>query len=72
MVFAQKLAAEYDLLLIARRGERLEALAAELTSQHGGVAQVLVADLSDEDDLETVAQRIATLPWRRCGSLMRR
>jgi short-subunit dehydrogenase len=62
MVFAQKLAAEYDLLLIARRGERLEALAAELTSQNGGVAQVLVADLSDEDDLETVAQRIATLP----------
>src|ERR1035441_8343055 len=59
VVFAQKLAAEYDLLLVARRKERLEALAAELTAQCGCEVAVLPADLTDEKDLAAVADRIA-------------
>jgi short-subunit dehydrogenase len=46
-------------LLIARRKERLEALAAELTAQFGCAADVLCADLTDERDLAAVADRIA-------------
>ncbi len=60
VVFARKLAAEHDLLLIARRKERLEALAAELTAQFGCQVDVLAADLTDEKDLAAVADRIAS------------
>jgi uncharacterized protein len=57
-VFARKLAPGHDLLLIARRQERLESLANELSSAHGSNVETLVADLSKEDDLERVANRI--------------
>ena len=59
VVFARKLAANHDLLLIARRKQKLEALAAELTAQYGCAADVLSADLADEKDLAAVAERIA-------------
>lgn len=59
VVFARKLAPAYDLLLIARRKQRLEALASELTAQYGCAANVLTADLADETDLAAVAERIA-------------
>jgi short-subunit dehydrogenase len=59
VVFARKLAADHDLLLVARRKDRLEALAAELTAQYGSVVEVLSADLTDEKDLAVVADRIA-------------
>jgi short-subunit dehydrogenase len=59
MVFARKLAPHYDLLLIARRQERLDALASELLAQHGSVVTVLAADLTDETELCVVADRIA-------------
>jgi uncharacterized protein len=59
VVFARKLAADHDLLLVARRKERLDALAAELKAQYGCVAEVLAADLTDERDLAAVADRIA-------------
>jgi short-subunit dehydrogenase len=59
-IFARKLAAKHDLLLIARRKERLDELAREVTAQHGCSANVLAADLSDEKDLASVADRIAT------------
>jgi uncharacterized protein len=62
VVFARKLAPDHDLLLVARRKERLEALAAELTAQFGCAAEVLAADLTDDKDLSTVADRIATEP----------
>lgn len=59
VVFARKLARDHDLLLVARRKERLEVLAAELTAQFGCTAEVLAADLTDEKDLAVVADRVA-------------
>lgn len=61
-VFARRLAPDYDLLLIARRRDRLESLAAELAAQHGAAAAVLAADLGDEKDLAAAADRIAAEP----------
>lgn len=58
-VFAHRLAASHDLLLIARRIDRLEALAAELRQQHGGLVEVVPADLADPPQLLSVEQRIA-------------
>ncbi|MDB6083965.1 MAG: short-chain dehydrogenase/reductase [Gammaproteobacteria bacterium] len=62
MVFARRLAAHYDLLLVARRQDSLEALARELTARHGSTVAVLAADLSDELQLSIVADRIASEP----------
>lgn len=57
-VFARKLSAEgYHLILVARRKERLEKLAAEL-----GNAEALAADLTVDVDLRTVEHRIAAEP----------
>ncbi len=61
-VFARKLAAQYDLLLIARSKERLALLAAELAGQHAGRVDVMDADLSDALQLAAVAERIAAEP----------
>lgn len=58
-VFARKLAVGHDLLLIARRRERLEALAAELAGQWGGRVEVLEADLATEAGVAAAAERIA-------------
>ena len=60
-VFARKLAASYDLLLIARSKDRLEALAQELRSQ-GALVAVLEADLSDTEQLKMAADRVAAEP----------
>lgn len=57
-VFAQKLSAMgYRLVLVARRKQRLEKLAAELPD-----AEVLPADLAIDSDLRTVEARIAATP----------
>ena len=61
-VFARKLAAQYDLLLVARSKDRLTALAAELTGRHAGRVDVMDADLSDPLQLAAVAERIAAEP----------
>src|SRR5947208_7346775 len=62
-VFARKLAARgYDLLLIARRGDRLQQLASELAAAHGILADAIVADLSCLEDIDRVAERLAAEP----------
>ncbi len=57
--FARRLAPDYDLLLIARRQDRLEKLAAELSHAHNSQIEIFRADLTDEADLAGAAARIA-------------
>jgi hypothetical protein len=61
-VFARKLARDHDLLLVARRRDRLEALATELSVKFGAAVAVEQADLTNEQDLARVAERIAAEP----------
>jgi short-subunit dehydrogenase len=62
-VFAQRLAASsHDLILVARDATRLNALADELTLQYGINAEALPADLSRDDGMRRVAERIAQEP----------
>lgn len=62
-VFARSLAARgYDLVLAARRRERLEQLAAELRAATGAAAEPLVADLSEDAGVRRVEERIAAAP----------
>ena len=56
--FARRLARDgYHLILVARRRDRLEALATEI-----GGAEALVADLTEPADLQRVEDRIAATP----------
>jgi short-subunit dehydrogenase len=61
-VFARKLAPEHDLILIARRRDRMEALAAELQSSFGCGSQVVEADLASDEGLETAAKAVTGEP----------
>jgi len=62
-VFARKLAARgYDLLLVARRQDRLQQLAAELESGHAIHVEICEADLSEPDAMDRVAARLAAEP----------
>ncbi len=57
--FAAQLAARGDdLVLVARDRERLEAYADDLRARHRVVVEVLVADLTDLDQLATVEARL--------------
>lgn len=60
-LFARRLAPSHDLLLVARRGDKLASLAAELAALGAG-AEVMVADLSEEGDLERLAGRLRAEP----------
>jgi short-subunit dehydrogenase len=60
--YARRLAPDHDLLLIARRRDRLQSLADELAAKHGCRAEVLTADLANAYDLGQVADRIASEP----------
>src|SRR5262245_57221413 len=61
--FARALAKQqHDLVLVARRGDRLEALAKELGERHAIVATPHVADLAEDADLAALAERLAQEP----------
>jgi short-subunit dehydrogenase len=60
--FARLLAANgTDLVVVARDEARLNALADDVTSEHGIDVEVLVADLSDRGQLATVADRLSSV-----------
>lgn len=60
--FARKLAAEgYDLVLVARRAERLEELAVQLHEQYGIQAEPLTANLANPAEVARVEARIKSL-----------
>jgi AhpD family alkylhydroperoxidase len=60
--YARQLAREgYNLILVARREARLQALAEELARQYHVQAEVLVADLADPADVARVETRIAEI-----------
>lgn len=58
-----------NLVLVARRGDRLEALKHELEGKHGVQVQAVVADLSREDDVER-AFREATSEQDLYGAIL--
>ena len=61
--FAAQLAARgYDLLLVARDGARLRALADELAGRHGIAAEPWAADLATEAGVTPLAARLAEDP----------
>ena len=61
--FARALAARgADLILTARREERLVTLAQQLQAEHGTHTEVLTADLATDEGLAVVKARIAATP----------
>jgi hypothetical protein len=62
-VYADRLAKRgYDLILVARNVERLDALATRLRAETGATVDVLPADLADAAQLAQVVARIAAEP----------
>jgi uncharacterized protein len=58
-VFCQRLAARgYDLVVVARDGNRLEAMRQELEQRYGTAVEVFPADLTIETDVSLVAERL--------------
>lgn len=60
--YARQLASQgVNLILVARRRERLEALATELSDQHGITAEIFVADLSVREEIARLEQHMRQL-----------
>ncbi|KZB50768.1 SDR family NAD(P)-dependent oxidoreductase [Thalassospira xiamenensis] len=60
-VYADRLAKRgYNLVLVARNAGRLDQLATDLSTQYGVAVTAFPADLTNHDDLENVAARLAT------------
>lgn len=60
-IYADRLARRgHDLVLIARRADKLAALAQRLTMQTGVAVEIIIADLSNADDLARVEDRLRT------------
>ncbi|MDO8406048.1 SDR family oxidoreductase [Pseudomonas sp. B14-6] len=58
-IYAERLAARgFDLLLVARDEERLQAAASKLRAEHGVQVEVLKADLTQKDDVLKLEQRL--------------
>ena len=54
-VYADRLAARgYDLILVARRADRLEALCAQVSKTHGIKAEPIMADLTKDQDVARI------------------
>ncbi|MDR3436601.1 SDR family NAD(P)-dependent oxidoreductase [Telmatospirillum sp.] len=62
-VYADRLAARgYDLVLVARRFDRLEALANRIRGEHGRKANVIAADLASDEGVRAVEAAIRDTP----------
>ncbi len=60
--FARQLAAAgFNLVLTARREDKLAALATELQTEHNIIAEVIAADLAQSEDVARLEARIAEL-----------
>jgi short-subunit dehydrogenase len=61
--YAERFAAEgQDLLVVARRGDRLSALAARLHEAHAVTVRAIQADLTRGDEVQRVCEEIAARP----------
>jgi short-subunit dehydrogenase len=64
--FCEQLAAQqYDLLVVSRDGNRLEALRRDLESRHGVTVDVFPADLSVDDDVSRLTGLLSSEPRLR-------
>jgi len=62
-VYADRLSRRgHDLILVARDEKRLQKLATRITVQTGRKVEIMVADLTDKDDLATVERRLVEDP----------
>ncbi len=62
-VYADRLAARgYDLIVVARRSDRLEALVEKISKVYGAKVEVIVADLEKEAHFVRVEKILATNP----------
>ncbi len=61
--FAERLAQDgYDLIIVARRRDKLDTLAEQLQARHPVSVEVMVADLSQANELRIVEKRVAEDP----------
>jgi len=57
--FCRQLAAQgYQLVLVARRADRLQAIADELQDSHGANSLIITADLSQKDACQAIVKRL--------------